>query len=351
MRTRARYSNHKIAWDAKKMASFCDNKLTAPLSVRIKPTNRCCHGCSFCVYNKDISGMHGTFNRSDELTTEKLLDTISCLLRMGVKSVTFSGGGEPLMHPGILDAVKMAHNSKLRYSVITNGQLLCGEIASHLVCADWVRISANYYGEEEFIQSGRSSKAEDFRKIVDNVRSFAEYKEDSCELSMNYVVTRANVGTLLSAAAFWKEVGIETIRFSPVWVKDFEAYHHQIRYAAEMDIQRAINELACDTFEVQNGYSTQSTDQERKYPRCYYQEIVPVVGADANVYRCHNTAYTTHGLLGSIQGFDFEAMWKSRQLAERVYEYNPVSCSHQCAADRKNEFIEELIQCKGDPYP
>lgn len=344
----SRYSNYKIAWDAKKLASFCSGKLTAPLYVRIKPTNRCCHNCSFCVYNKDLSGMHEGFNRNDELPGEKLFETISCLIRMGVKAITFSGGGEPLMHPEILGAVKMCHNAGLPFSMITNGQLLSGEIASHLGYADWVRVSANYHTSGEFIQSGRSSRAEDFLAVVENIRTFKKYKRPTCELSMNYIVTRANVETILDAAIFWKEVGVETIRFSPVWVKDFEAYHHQIRNAAEMRIARAHVELG---IEIQNGYATQSTGTARSYRRCYYQEVVPIIGADGKIYRCHNAAYTGHGFLGSIHNIDFETAWAAQDLRARIKNFDTVACNHQCAADRKNQFIDELMQCKGDPYP
>ena len=69
-----KYSDLKIVWFKDKLESFRDGKITSPIYIRIKPTNRCCHNCFFCVYNYDYSKMHETTNRIDEISLDKMED-------------------------------------------------------------------------------------------------------------------------------------------------------------------------------------------------------------------------------------------------------------------------------------
>jgi MoaA/NifB/PqqE/SkfB family radical SAM enzyme len=344
---KGRYSNYKIAWDREKLDSFECEKIVAPRYVRIKPTNRCCHDCEFCVYKTDFSGMHETFNKKDEIFPFDLMGILRSLDRMGIKAITFSGGGEPLIHPSIDDALNFTREAGIRYSVITNGQALTPKIGAILSKASWVRISADYHNEEGFRSSGRGNQ---FDKTIENIINFAALRNKSCELSMNFIVTHNNCHTLYDAAKFWRDVGVDTIRFSPVWIKNFDLYHKGVRPAAEAQIDIAKSQLDGNGFTIQSGYQTQSLAEERDYVRCYWQEVVPVIGADMNVYRCHNTAYSADGLLGSIKDRDFGDMWFGEETEKRIREFNALNCVHQCANDKKNKFVHELFSCRGDYF-
>jgi len=342
-----RYSNYKIAWDKEKLSDLENGRITFPRYVRIKPTNKCCHNCWFCVYDKNNSGMHETFNREDEMSRNQLLSILLNLHYCSVGAITFSGGGEPLLHPDICDALYFVKKFGIKYSVLTNGQYLSGTRADILRDASWVRISADYYSKRSYKLSGRGDM---FEQTMDNIYLFSLNKSETCELSMNFIVTHQNCNKLYQAAEFWKDKGIETIRFSPVWIKRFSMYHAGVRPIAESQINIAKAMLEDDKFTIQSGYSTQSVEAVRCYSRCYYQEVVPAIGADCNVYRCHNTAYSEHGLIGSLKDRSFMDMWNSEETANKIKGYDASVCAHQCANDRKNEFINELLSCKGDLF-
>ena len=122
-----------------KIASFRDDIITAPIYVRIKPTNICNHACRFCVYSDGTTrpkdrpdlhlqaGMHTSMNERDVMPRDKALELIEDLSNIGTKAVTFSGGGEPLLHKDIVEIMTKTLSSGLDLSIITNGQLLAGE--------------------------------------------------------------------------------------------------------------------------------------------------------------------------------------------------------------------------------
>ena len=93
------YSNLKIFAHVQKLNDIRDGKRISPIYIRIKPTNYCNHRCYYCSYADDELGLRDSVNRQDQISWDKMQEIISDIRDMGVKAVTFSGGGEPLLYP------------------------------------------------------------------------------------------------------------------------------------------------------------------------------------------------------------------------------------------------------------
>ena len=129
-----RYSKHKIAWHSNKLQSFTHNKLTAPIYVLINPLNACNHHCYWCAYHSpDMSQMHLDMEPKDIIGIDKLYEILDDFVDMGVKAVTYSGGGEPLLHPHAVKYLERTVDNKLDASVITHGQFVKNDIAEVLI--------------------------------------------------------------------------------------------------------------------------------------------------------------------------------------------------------------------------
>ena len=77
-------------------------------------------------------------------------------------------------------------------------------------------------------------------------------------------------------------------------------------------------------------------------------QIVPVIGADCNVYFCHDKAYKPNGVLGSVQGSSFKELWFSKKAKEIFKNFNPKKeCNHHCANDTKNILAIEMLNHLG----
>jgi radical SAM protein with 4Fe4S-binding SPASM domain len=72
-------------------------------------------------------------------------------------------------------------------------------------------------------------------------------------------------------------------------------------------------------------------------------QITPVIGADLNVYSCHDKAYNMkEGLLGSIRDRSFSDFWNSGK--EKFYRIDPSrDCNHHCVMDSSNLQILEYL--------
>ena len=80
-----------------------------------------------------------------------------------------------------------------------------------------------------------------------------------------------------------------------------------------------------------------------KWQWCPYLQILPVIGADLNVYPCQDKAYNIEdGLMGSIKSQRFKEFWFSHK--DKFFKINPsIHCSHHCVANAKNKLILDYL--------
>lgn len=358
-----RYSDLKIVGFPDKIESFRSGVITAPIYVRVKPTNRCNHGCRFCTYSdgtkrpKDSatdhlqSAMHEDMNERDSIPISKLMETLDEFRRIGVKAVTFSGGGEPLFYPDIVEAMERTLANGLALSIITNGQLLNSERTGILRNAAWVRVSIDYTTPGQ-MSASRHVGEQCFDGVIENLSKFASLKCEQCDLGVNFIVTRYNCNGLVPFAALLKSIGVQNVRFSPVYVDGFQEYHRPIADSVGEQLAE-IQSMCDDWFSVNSTYdiNSDSKKKERPFKRCLYMQTVPVIGADQNVYACHNQAYSRDGLIGSIKDQTFSDLWYS-DAAKRVFEsLDPsVSCRKECANHNKVALFNSLAASGSDPF-
>lgn len=344
-----RYSNYKIAWFPEKLWAMRTGQLTAPLYVRIKPTNVCCHNCDFCVYKPSVSKMHGDANRTDSIPPAKLREIIDDLSAVEVKAVTFSGGGEPLCYPAIADSMQQVLDAGMDLSIITNGQSMNGASASVLTKAKWIRVSMDYYNAE-MMERIRHIPQPYFQVICQNMLWMSEHKSKCCDLTVNYIITKHNYQNLLEAAQLMRGLGVEILRFSPVWTPNFLEYHKPLQDVVLMQLQEIIG-AASDSFQVHHSYFITEAQTQHNGNRCYFCEIVPVIAANQKVYACHNKAYDETGCLCDLCDTPFRKAWFNALTEQRIRALNPsLHCNHQCANWIKNEIISKIMKGYGDNF-
>ena len=349
MPTTNKYSNNKIVWFNEKLTSLRDNYVTAPIYVRIKPINKCQHKCFFCIYNGEYSGMHENMSKKDMLSKDKMFEILDNFKEIGVKALTYTGGGEPLLYPYIIDTLKKTKDNGIDLSIITNGQLLKDDKLKEIIDAKWIRISMDYHNEKEFSKS-RLVSEKMFFEIIDNIKNFSSQK-NNCELTVNYIITKLNCETILQAIEFIKNLGVDNIRLSPLWAQNFLEYHKGIKQKVMADIDYAKKQYQTEHFKIYDSYNISKEQLTRSYDKCYIMQIIPVIGADGNIYTCHNKAYDNEGLIGNINNKTFKEMWFSEETHNFFNKFNPLEkCNHQCANDGKNIFIRDIINGYGDNF-
>ena len=340
------YSSLKIFHHAAALDAIEHKKVIAPFYVRLKPTNICNQHCAYCTYGSGNT-QQKTLNRNvidhgDSIPWPKMQDIIADIGTMGVKAVTLSGGGEPLTYPHIVKAVELLQAYGIELSLISNGQLLSGEIAHAFYGAKWIRISFDSPDEGVYCRL-RGVTPSIFCKVCDNIRAFAAKKDKNCVLGVNFVINHDNADYVYQAAEFLKELGVDNVKFAAM-IANTQGYHIAIKDKVIQQIHKAQTEIMSSRFRIINNYENDWMDKnftEQSFPVCYTCRLVTVIAADQKVYFCHTRAYDSEAVVGDLHDQSFRELWFSEKTRKRLENLEPKrDCRNFCVYEERNRLIQ-----------
>jgi MoaA/NifB/PqqE/SkfB family radical SAM enzyme len=323
-----------------------NNKILPPLHIRIKPTNICGHNCWYCAYRTDNLQLGKDMVKADYIPKEKMMEIVDDVIDMGVNAVTFSGGGDPFYYPYLLDAVKKLSHSPVKFASLTNGARLEGELAEIFAhSATWLRVSMDGWDDDSYADY-RKVKSGEFTRVMKNMEKFKKLG-GKCYLGTCLVVDKKNAEHIYDFVRRLKDIGVDSVKVSPCIVSnegmENNNYHKSIFGLAKEQTKRAIDTLADTNFEIFDSYHELDSKFEKDYSWCPFLQILPVIGADLNVYSCHDKAYNLKdGLIGSIRDIRFKDFWFSDK--NKFFKINPsVVCNHHCVVNANNKLILEYL--------
>jgi len=337
------YSNLKIFGHLEEVERVKKGERIAPIYVRIKPTNRCNQNCYYCHYKSPYLELD-QYRPGDEIEREKMLEIIKDFKDIGVKAVTFSGGGEPLLYPHIEEAMNAVLDAGIDLSIITNGSLLAGRKAELLSRAKWVRISQESSCSATYSKI-RGVKEEEFEKLCGNIKNFAKIKEKDCELGINFVIGPYNYKEVYQAGKRMEELGADHIKYTALIGNNVEEIHSPFKKEVIEQIHRLIEENKSD-FKIINLYESDFNSNVvfgRNYDFCGIKDYVTVVAANSRIYYCHDKEYLSQGEVGNISDKSFSEVWFSEETTQKFRTFDPQKvCRHHCVYDDRNELLNHF---------
>lgn len=340
------YSNLKIFHHADLLKKIEQGERVAPIYIRLKPTNVCNHRCYYCSYADSALGLRDSVQKQDQIPWEKLQAIIRDMQDMGVKAVTFSGGGEPLTYPHIVEAMQMMLDGGIDLSIITNGQLLKGERAKVLMNAKWVRVSCDAARNDTYARIRNLSDTA-LDEVCHNLKEFAKAKPDSCELGVNFVIHHENYAEIYEMAKKMKALGVNHVKYAARITKDLFAYHEPFKEEAIHLLEQAKHDFEDENFRVIDKYASDFDTAmvfERKYHACYINKFFTVIAADSKMYFCHDKAYVSSGVVADLKETSFKEAWYSPEVQERYRTFDAEKeCKHHCVYDDRNILLNTFF--------
>lgn len=340
------YSSLKIFHHVEALKKLERGERLAPIYIRIKPTNCCNHKCYYCSYADNALGLRDSVRKQDQISWDKMQEIIQDMKDMGVKAVTFSGGGEPLVYPYIVEAMKKILEAGIDLSIITNGQLLKDERARVLTQAKWVRISC------DAVQAGTYAKIRNLPEdalleVWHNIEQFAKSKPDTCELGVNFVIHHENYKEIYAMAKKMKSLGVNHIKYAARITKDLFEYHEPFKNEAVSQVEQAKRDFEDKNFRIIDKYASDFDTAmvfERKYKKCYINQIFTVIAADSKIYFCHDKAYVSSGVVADLKETSLREAWFSSEVCERYKTFNAEKeCCHHCVYDDRNLLLNSFF--------
>lgn len=204
----------KFLDDHRDLAGALDGEraFVGPEQVVIDPTNRCNNNCLPCWTNSPLLGEFGPpaeWHRQ-EMPTDMLLRLVDDLADLGTRRIRFSGGGEPLLHPAIFDAVERAKRRGMICAMTSNFSAIDEDGVRRLAASGLDELTVSLWaGSPAVFSRSHPNKTEaSFERIESRLRLYHEHKESRQEVimanvlfSMNFMETREMLDLALRIGA------------------------------------------------------------------------------------------------------------------------------------------------------
>jgi MoaA/NifB/PqqE/SkfB family radical SAM enzyme len=342
------YSKLKMFHFPEKLASLpLENpEVLPPLHIRIKPTNVCNHNCWYCAYRRENIQLGKDMVLREQIPETRMMELVDDCIEMGVKAVTFSGGGDPLCYPHLAITARRLADAGIKIACLTNGALLKGEIAELFAAkGSWIRVSLDGWDGESYGRY-RGVSADEYNRVMANLSAFRRSSE-TCLLGVVIIIDANNAPRVYDLVRQFHSLGVHSVKVAPCFTgnhaEENNTYHAPHFPQVKEQIQRAITDFSSDRFEIFDSYYAQLCTFHKEYDWCPYIQINPVIGADLNVYSCHDKAYNLDsGLLFSIQEQRFSEAWLRNK--EQFFSIAPSrQCNHHCVVNEKNRMLIEYL--------
>lgn len=340
------YSPLKFLRYQEQLNALKEGRLVAPVHIRIKPTNMCNHNCWYCAYRTDDLHLGEDMNERDAIPRDKMLEIVDDIVEMGVKAVTFSGGGEPLLYKPLPETIRRLAAGNVRVATLTNGANLKGAVAEALAeHATWTRISVDAWDDASYV-AARGAKPGEFDRLLGNIRAFVD-TGTRCVLGISFIVGKDNYRRIPDVCRMFRDAGAHHVKLAAVvignTIEENNAYIRSFSADAAPYMAEALA-LNSATFQVLDHFHEMEDRFEKPYTSCPFLQFLTIIGADLSVYTCQDKAYTVEGLLGSIKDRRFKDYWLSEENRTRVMSVDPSRiCRHHCVSHRKNLSILEYL--------
>lgn len=280
-------------------------RIAAPISLQISPTSICNLRCTFCSnMNRD---------KNIELNPVDLKLLLTRMKSIGLKTVEWTGGGDPTLYPYINDLIEFVHKIGLKQGFITNGLAIDKVNRDNLDRLYWLRISMN---------------------CLDYVESI-EIPKIKGTLGFSYVMNTETTPKIIERLkAYSSSAEPKYVRIVPnCQATDDEQKRNNI----------LLSEMVADWGEP-FFYQAKNFDKPKN---CWWGYYKPYLAQDGWVFPCSSV------ILNNDADYKFHENYRwcrmenlLKMYSEYMIPFNPERCNH-CVFRNQNEMVESLLNPDG----
>ena len=252
----------KIFQNPELLKSIVVDKKVIPYSIHLNPTNKCNFCCSICVC--------GERDKKMELSLRDMKEYVDLFKSDGTKTIILTGGGEPLMHPNIIQIINYIHKQGIELGLVTNGVRLNILGVETLNKFTWIRVSST----DDLV---RQTNLSDWLDIIEQ----SVKRSKGVDWGFSHVLTsNPNYNLIKHLSDFAKLNNFTHIRLSLDKTKNL------------MPLDWIKNSLQRSSFD-DSLIIYEGNNYKRGMNPCYVSHLKPVIGADGYIYPCCNISFAS----------------------------------------------------------
>jgi len=333
-----------------RLSAIAQSNFLPPASVKIELTTLCNHDCHFCAYRKIVQDRGSRAS----LDTERVLALINELAEGGVEGVMFTGGGEPLVHPGIERILLRCREQRLQAGLITNGSRLGRLSDEALLGLRWVRLSINASSDPEY-QSVHGVAPGHWERVWQQVQRLSNRARfPRLSVGVSFVATTRNLAGLEALAQLTRDSGAEYLHVRPAFAGPHTELGAQLDTAAIADglgRLEALKSLNTERFRV-HGISRRFHEiltPPVEHIHCRSTPLVAYLLPTGDVSICtlvrdrNFNRRVPDPFLGNLATHSFFELWNTEKHRQIIEELSSTGCGrcHFAEYNRALALVEQ----------
>ena len=338
------FSPNKLFYHSDKLEHIIDGEIVFPSVYEISLVGSCNHKCRYCV-SKSTQNVY-------ILSKEQIISVICQIAQLGGQAITLTGGGEPLLHPFIDKAIKIARAQDLSVGLITNGSRristsLAAVFAKNL---SFCRISIDSINEAVYASlRGRN----DLYDVLENVKALVGAKARTRSrmlLGVHIVWVDQTCDDIQETIRYFALSGIDFVQVRPV---DNIPNNPRFSVPQYNEMQREFLERQKKDY-CGDGFRVLTSEDKwreifhssigKRYTGCSGANFTAAVGHDYRVYFCCTHIGSDLFLLGDLETTTLRDILLGTVRTSLIADVDHSLCQNQCRNHLNNKTIAELIE-------
>jgi MoaA/NifB/PqqE/SkfB family radical SAM enzyme len=343
------FSPDKIFAHPERVSGWLRTGLSRPITFELDITNRCNNKCPACF------GFYPGLNDS-QIPLAGIRRVLRQIKAAGGKAVTFTGGGEPTVHPDLPEAIACARSLGLDVALITNG-LKLDEALARTVLANctWTRLSLDAASPAVY-KATHGLGPQAWEKVKANTALLARLKAETnsrCTVGIGFLTSPETARDILPFAALGRALGADYAQYRPLLRRHGEAEPDYSPARVVKAIAMAEKRYSTPAYRVLSSvhkYALISRGElGRGYGACYGHNFAAVICADLKMYICCHMRGLKKYSLGDLKKSTVSAIWASRGRAAACASIDFRDCPPLCRCDSFNRILWELKENRVPP--
>jgi GTP 3',8-cyclase len=311
---------------------------TPPITLDIDPTRRCNSRCPRCTFPD---------KKPEDLPIDLAKEIISQAAQLGVRALTYTGGGEPLLHHGLGELLRHGQSLGSQNGLITNGLAFTTQKAKEVLhLLNWVRFSIDA-GSARVYKNSHGQGANKFSLVWNNLRDAVSVRNKlgtATNISLSYLVFEADPPDFRLAADLAMAAKVDLLLFKPGRLLDrslpagtgFAIAKLAKAWQALRELKMShpfADHIAITRFDGLLGASSS---------QCHGQQWTTSVGSDGKLYVCCEHKYDPRFLLGDLKTSPLKEIWESAARRLALEKLDPrAACFPGCKLAAINRTLNE----------
>jgi MoaA/NifB/PqqE/SkfB family radical SAM enzyme len=323
---------------------YRDGKRIAPLHIDIGATKLCNAKCVYC---------YGLFQQmtNDIIPRNVLISLFRDAPRLGIKSLTLTGDGEPTLNPAVYDAIDVGKKRGLDIGFATNGIALDDtKIIKLLNACTWLRfnLSAVSKGSYKSIHG-----VDQWERVQANILTAVKWKElldYKCTIGLQMVLIPECLDQVLAEAKWAVEAGVDYFvikQFSDPGCDTMSRFNLNW-YDGVEDILNKAEALSTEKTKIIAKHGMIKSKGVRPYDHCVDCPLIFQISGNSKCYPCGYLFNKEEYCYGDLKKQSLKQILKSERYWEVIrrmrYEFDVhKDCTGCCRHDFTNKFVWDYL--------